>query len=152
MKQTSQSQHQFFTKKFSLPNMLSGNREQPTNIMSAPNIGSDGWDGSAYREDEFMSASVTRCIQGTKWNNVRAICANLRGSTVGCEISDKYITGSQNLVRLIVFEDGVQWVIRLPLDVVEHRWAADTADRIENEVATYKFLRYVIQSTSDYEN
>ena len=109
--------------------------------MYTPIIGSDSWDGNTYEKDDIMHSSVMRCIRGTKWDNVRAICAKLRGSTVGCEISDKYITGSQNLVRLIVFEDGVQWVIRIPLDAVDHRWAADTTDRVENEVSTYKFLR-----------
>ena len=49
--------------------------------------------------------------------------------------------GSQNFVRPIKFDDGVKWVIRIPLDARDVRWAATMAERMASEVATYKYLR-----------
>ena len=109
--------------------------------MSTPNIGSDSWDASIYDESDFRTNAVRRCIALTKWDTVREMCEKLRGSTVQCEVNDKFTTGTQNLVRLIVFEDGVKWIIRMPIDTGEERWAASKTERIEIEVATYKYLR-----------
>lgn len=104
--------------------------------MANPIIGSDGWDGDA----ENMSDSMKRCIDDTNWGSVLKTCELLRGG-VGCVVGVRYSWGSQNVVKLIEFKDGVKWVIRIPLGDTESLWAASIPQRIENEVATYKYLK-----------
>ena len=102
--------------------------------MAHPIIGSDGWDSDA-------EGSAKRAISGRKWEqSVLTLCKSLRGG-VGCTVGLKYRMGTQNIVKLIEFEDGEKWVIRIPLGDDDAVWAASISQRIENEVATYNYLK-----------
>ncbi|MCJ1244681.1 hypothetical protein MMC30_001880 [Trapelia coarctata] len=107
--------------------------------MAPQAVGSDGW-METFDHPENGYQSAIRCMTNTNWDNVVKMCSGLRGG-VCCDVAIKFTMGSQNFVRLIQFEDGVKWVIRIPLDDKDPRWAADTANRMKNEVATYKYLK-----------
>ena len=50
--------------------------------------------------------------------NIRAlvdICMTKRENAVGCTISERFTCGTENVLKEIVFEDGVIWVARLPI-------------------------------------
>jgi len=108
--------------------------------MAPQILGSDGWMDTFDHPKDDIQQSAMRCVQNTNWDHVAAMCSGLRGG-MRCAIAAKFTMGSQNFVRLIQFEDGDKWVIRIPLDVKDLRWAADTAERMSNEIATYQYLK-----------
>ena len=111
--------------------------------MAVKSIGSDNWRGVEILEDYEESPRgdrMRRCIKDTRWDNLAARCSELRQG-VRCTISEKFSYGTQNLVKLVRFEDGVKWVARVALEDVDDRLAASVEDRMRSEVATYQFLK-----------
>lgn len=106
-------------------------------------IGGDAWRGAELLEDGVSLAvveRVQRCINNTEWNNLLAECSELREG-ISCTISQKFSFGTQNLVRLVTFEDDVKWVARVSLEDGDDRMAASLEDQMNSQIATYKFLR-----------
>ncbi len=106
-------------------------------------IGSDAWLGAELLEDGVslaVSARVWRCMNETQWEYLLADCSKVRGG-INCTISQKFSFGTQNLVRLVKFEDDVKWVARVSLEDGDDRMAASLEDQMNSQIATYKFLR-----------
>ena len=111
--------------------------------IATMSIGSDTWQGGELLEDGVRPAidgGVRRCINDTRWDNLLAICSELREG-ISCKMSQKFDFGTQNLVRLVHFEDDVKWVARVALEDVDERMAASLEDQMNSQVATYKFLK-----------
>ncbi|SLM39289.1 Protein kinase-like domain [Lasallia pustulata] len=82
-------------------------------------------------------------MKNTNWHNVTEMCSSLR-QNLSCKVGESFTTGSQNLVRLVEFEDGVKWVARIWMGDGEEkdmRMAASAEKIMENQVATYRYLR-----------
>ncbi len=114
-------------------------------MSTLPVIGSDGWTGAAEFNDEAVERA-TKCDQSTKWMNVVALCSSLRDG-MSCKIGEKFSVGTQNLVKLVEFEDGTKWIARIPMRQEDDRRATDPETSLRSEIATYKFLKYVRIST-----
>ena len=72
-------------------------------------------------------------------------CQSLRPN-LGCRLSTTSpSSGTEHAIRLVEFDDGVQWATRLPtkryIKGMEGRIVADWETRVKSEVATHKFLR-----------
>ena len=110
--------------------------------MATFKIGSDGWRDSTHLDKESeLEESVQRCLAHTNWSRLAALCSELRDRK-GCTLSEKFSIGTENLVKLVEFEDGVKWVARVSLQDEDYRYKANAADVMKNEVANYKYLRY----------
>ena len=89
---------------------------------------------------KLVCESETRCNNNTNWDNITTLCSTLR-TKVSCVVSKRLPRTGQYLVRLIEFEDGVRWVVHIPLDYTGPGSTASMTDRIMQKVATYKFLK-----------
>ena len=63
----------------------------------------------------------------------------LKTHDLSCEIASKPMFGSNNLVYIIQFSDGVKWVVRLPRHGC--RFAILDATKMESEYATMELIR-----------
>jgi hypothetical protein len=120
--------------------------EGPTHLGSASWIGVDEYDPG----DRFYERA-TKFFAAVKWDVLASVSSDLRNS-VPCQFSEKYSIGHFNMVRRIVFADGVSWVARLRLPQLEaifgDRELLDVARTIKVEVASMNFLRYVMSGNS----
>lgn len=110
--------------------------------MAVVSVGSDKWRGLELLDtmQSFFDERVRRCIDSTRWDNLLTICSNLREG-VSCSISEKFTFGTQNLVKLVQFEDDVKWVARVALEDADERMAVTLEDQMNGQIATYKFLK-----------
>ena len=110
--------------------------------MAVVSVGSDKWHGMEFLEDEnpYVCEKLRRCINDTRWDSLVARCSELRQG-IGCTISDKFSYGTQNMVKLVQFEDGAQWVARVALEDVDDRMATSLEDQINSQISTYRYLR-----------
>ena len=111
-----------------------------TALGSASWIGADEYDG-----DEFYERAIA-FFAAVKWDELVSISSRLRHG-ISCQLGEKYSIGHFNMVRQVVFADGISWVARLrlpPLDAVfGRRERLDSASILKSEVASMKFLKYV---------
>ena len=111
--------------------------------MALATVGSDTWqDASQVITASPRGKLIANCIKTVKWESLLMLCSNLREGT-GCKISEKFSVGSHNLVKLVDFDDGVKWVARISLQVIDDFMTASVEERMDREVTIYKFLKYV---------
>lgn len=74
-------------------------------------------------------------------------CVKLRPG-FSCTLARSSMLGSEHVVKMVVFNDDLKWVVRLPTPVhmnMDHetdRFASDWAARLRSEVATYRLIQY----------
>jgi hypothetical protein len=110
-------------------------------------LGSTSWDGAdAYEAGGEFHQRATAFFAAVKWDQLVSLSSRLRGG-IPCTLEEKFSIGHFNMVRRIVFEDGISWVARLRLPrlgaVTGDRETLDEARTLKVEVASMKFLKYV---------
>jgi hypothetical protein len=93
-----------------------------------------------YREQEQAFAT------SIDWDRVLTKASALQNGQP-CKLSEKYFMGTFNIIRRITFENGRQWVIRLPMDPTLGSgigMQADPASIMQSEVAAMNLVRYVL--------
>lgn len=113
--------------------------------MATPCIGSEGWACATNFYEESETADLVRSsVANSDLNKLVTLCSSLRQS-IGCKISEKFTSGTRNLVRLVQFDDGVKWAARIwmfRLGQDTDEWALASAEKVmESQVATYKYLK-----------
>ena len=114
----------------------------------AVSLGSASWNGAAEYETggEFHERATT-FFAAVKWDVLASLSSSLRNS-IPCEFGEKFSIGHFNMVRQIVFEDGISWVARLRLPLLKaafgSREALDYTSSLKVEIASMRFLKYVI--------
>ncbi|KAK5218482.1 hypothetical protein LTR47_011704 [Exophiala xenobiotica] len=108
-------------------------------------LGSTSWDGAdAYEVGEEFHQRATAFFAAVKWDQLMSLSSRLRDG-VPCNFGEKYSIGHFNMVRRILFEDGISWVARLRLPrlgaVISDRATLDEAKTLKVEVASMKFLK-----------
>src|SRR5579862_913229 len=107
-------------------------------------IGTDGWKG--YSETSYETERLVRDYEKViNWGNATSFCAARRH--VPCRIGPDFVVGSNHLIRIVEFEDGVKWVLKVPLPPLDI-YSVKTSPTprlvaLRSEVATMKFLKYV---------
>lgn len=95
-------------------------------------------------DESEIATQAARCLESTRWDNLITLSSSLRNG-IGCKVSEKYSLGTQNLVKLVEFEDGLKWVARISLLMNDNEVGAEltaSAEKcMENQVATYRYLR-----------
>lgn len=111
---------------------------------SADSLGSAAWIGAgAYDPGDEYHNRATDFMAAVKWDTLKLISSRLRQG-VPCELSDKYSIGHFNLVRRIIFADGVSWVARLRLPELRVASGGDLLDMqsiFRLEIASMKLLK-----------
>jgi hypothetical protein len=108
-------------------------------------VGADLWTSTdmgsvEYREQEQAFAT------SIDWDRVLTKASALQNGQP-CKLSEKYFMGTFNIIRRITFENGRQWVIRLPMDPTLGSgigMQADPASIMQSEVAAMNLVRYVL--------
>lgn len=113
--------------------------------MTIPAIGSDAWQGAElFLEDSEVATRAAQCLENVRWDKLNALCSSLRNG-IGCKVSENYSLGTQNLVKLVEFEDGLKWVARMSLLMHDNEIGAElkasSEKCMENLVATYRYLK-----------
>ena len=102
--------------------------------------------GCRRQSPRGVATQIRDCEASTDWKAVASLCSSLRGGMV-CEISSKTTKGTKRLVKLVEFEDGVQWVACITMKPIHNpddesptpsNW--DTLV-MKTELAAYNFLR-----------
>lgn len=115
----------------------------------ASSIGSSSWIGAdAYEPGGEWHARAMAFLDEIKWHVLVSIASRLRGDTP-CHLDAKFSIGHFNMVRRIVFSDGVSWVARLRLPpLTAESGGGDSLDvarrTLKVEVAGMRFLKYVV--------
>ncbi|UJO21547.1 uncharacterized protein CLAFUR5_09298 [Fulvia fulva] len=114
-----------------------------SNIMAS--IGSESWIGPGnYEEGGRFHTIVEELVKSVNWDALLVIASRLRDGT-SCKLSGKYSCGHFNVVRKLEFSDGVDWIarVRLPLleGMSEEREALGAEKSMEVEIATMKYLK-----------
>ena len=108
-------------------------------LVTQVNFGPKGWTSNEECRSLY-SISVARCNNNTDWYEVMNMCSKLRKG-IPCIVSSSFTVGWQYLSKLIDFNDGVRWVIHVPLDYTGPGSTACITDRMSRKVSTYKFLK-----------
>lgn len=114
----------------------------------AASLGSASWTGADnYEVGGEFHERATAFFAAVKWDVLASASSSLRNG-IPCAFGERFSIGNFNLVRQIVFEDGVRWVARLRLPelkaVFGGREALDIASTLKIEISTMKFFRCVI--------
>jgi hypothetical protein len=112
-------------------------------------LGSGNWVGlEQIDEDDELYDRTTAFIGAIKWQALTSLATRMRA--VDCQLSEKYSVGHFNLVRRLQFTDGVSWIARLRLpdlpSMFGQREALNAEECMRIEIATMKYLRYVINA------
>ena len=113
--------------------------------MAVPSIGSEGWKCATNLYEEGDLAKLVRSsVENTDLDKLVTLCSSLRPG-ISCKISDKFTSGTRNLVRLVEFDDGVKWAARiwmLRYGQETDEWTLASAEKVmESQLATYKYLK-----------
>ncbi|MCJ1244536.1 hypothetical protein MMC30_001734 [Trapelia coarctata] len=108
-------------------------------------LGSDSWNGAdAYVVGDEFHERATTFFAAVKWDVLASLSSSLRNG-IPCDFGERFSIGHFNLVRQIVFADGVSWVARLRLPqlkaVFSNLEALDNASVLKVEIASMKFLK-----------
>ncbi|KAI9761634.1 MAG: hypothetical protein M4579_000868 [Chaenotheca gracillima] len=108
-------------------------------LASASWVGADGYEvGGQFHE------RATSFFAAVKWDVLVSLSSSFRNG-ISCEIGEKFSIGHFNMVRQIVFADGVRWVARVRLPKMEavfgERELLEDANILRVEVASMKFLK-----------
>ena len=108
-------------------------------------LGSDSWIGvDATLSDDTFHQRASMFIAAVKWDALLSISSQVRHG-IPCKLSDEFSVGHSNMVRRIVFDDQVSWIVRLRMppisDVPADREAASVARIMQVELAGMKFLK-----------
>lgn len=110
-------------------------------------IGSDSWLGAdIYQPDDELGAQVVKFFNSVKWD-VLASVASKRREGLRCKYTEKFSIGHFNMVRRLIFDDGVSWVarVRLPADASHANLELyDDQRAFEVELASMLYFKYVI--------
>ncbi|KAH6624160.1 hypothetical protein B0J18DRAFT_409649 [Chaetomium sp. MPI-SDFR-AT-0129] len=111
----------------------------------AGSLGSASWIGAdAYEPGDEFHERATTFLAAVKWDVVASISSSLRNG-ISCKFAENFSIGHFNMVRRIVFADGVSWVARVRLPqlkaVFGDREALEVASILRVEVASMKFLK-----------
>lgn len=124
--------------------------ENVTGRQVPRSLGSDAWRG--VRECDSSSAIYQRAVdtlQYVQWDVLLRRCTRLRNG-IACQLEERYSAGNFKLVRRITFEDRQSWVVKVrmpPLDWQYDTESMDEAKQIASEVATLKYLKYVLNDS-----
>lgn len=111
-------------------------------------LGSASWNGVDRYEvgDESYERAIA-FLAMVKWDVLASLSSNLRNG-IPCKFRENFSMGHFNMVRHLVFEDGINWVARLKMPGLESafgcRDALNNASILEVEVASMRFFRYAI--------
>ena len=97
---------------------------------------SANWDGLERlnsKPDSFVSRRVQNTLLRINLEALSNLATSLREGQE-CRISDQFTFGTENLVREIVFDDGVLWIARFSFAFV-------SPQLIESEVVTMRFVK-----------
>lgn len=95
---------------------------------------SDSWSGfDGYSEVHWILPPVRKLLDKIDLDALRGLGTSLRGG-VTCSISPQFTFGTENLVRELVFVDGIVWIARLGL-FYEHPAI------ISNDVVTMRYVK-----------
>jgi hypothetical protein len=104
-----------------------------------PTLGSTSWDGAdAYEVGGELHQRATTFFTAIKWDQLISLSSRLREG-IPCSFGEKFSIGHFNMVRRIVFADGVSWVARLRLPRLASlgdREALDDASILKAESVT----------------
>lgn len=119
---------------------------------SVPLLGSALWVGiNAYGVDDEVSRrhreQATAFFAAVKWDMLECIPSFHRNG-IPCRFEDNFALGHFNMVRRMIFEDGISWVARLRLPILapdlHHREALRIARTLQTEISSMRFIKYVI--------
>lgn len=110
-------------------------------------LGSASWIGAnAYEPGGEFHERATEFLAAVKWDALTSISSGLR-SGIPCNFGENFSIGHFNMVRRIVFADGISWVARVRLPqlntVFGDREVLDVASTLKVEIASMEFLKYV---------
>lgn len=89
---------------------------------------------------------ATTFFTAIKWDSLLSLSSRHRKG-IPCSFGEKFSIGHFNMVRRIVFADGVSWVVRLRLPRLASlgdREALDETSILKAEIASMKFLKCVV--------
>ncbi|KAH8745123.1 hypothetical protein F5883DRAFT_268911 [Diaporthe sp. PMI_573] len=108
-------------------------------------LGSASWIGAnAYEPGGEFHERATEFLAAVKWDALTSISSGLR-SGIPCNFGENFSIGHFNMVRRIVFADGISWVARVRLPqlntVFGDREVLDVASTLKVEIASMEFLK-----------
>ncbi|POR32133.1 Uncharacterized protein TPAR_07635 [Tolypocladium paradoxum] len=108
-------------------------------------LGSATWLGAdVYEPGDVLYERATRFFASVNWDALASISSSLRDGTP-CHLGDRFSIGTFNMVRHIVFADGVSWVARLrmppPKEILGDRSKLDIATTLGLEIASMRFFK-----------
>jgi hypothetical protein len=121
---------------------------KPVMVVEEPDdsLGSASWIGAeAYEPEGEFHERATRFLAAVNWVVLASISSGLRNG-IHCKVGDLFSIGHFNMVRRIVFADGISWVARVKLPQLEvgsvdSKTFDQVASTLEVEVASMKFLK-----------
>src|SRR6266480_1484877 len=133
--------------------LISTNMSDSTEMSSTKDAnaaaarGSASWLGAdEYDVGDELHKRTTAFFKAVNWGVLASRSSDLR-SGIPCDFGKKYSIGHFNMVRHILFADGVSWVARLRLPPLKEKFgnreALSDTRVLRVEDAYMKFLKYV---------
>lgn len=117
-------------------------------------LGSESWLDAEDNEDgSELHTRATTFFAAIKWDTLTSLASRMRDG-IACQLSDKFSLGHFNLVRRVIFADGISWIVRLRLPELQsffgNREALSGQEAMKIEIATMHYLRYGMKSTCPF--
>ena len=106
----------------------------------------DGWcpDFNHLDLKIFPDRQIKYLKENIKWSVLEEWCSELRPGHHSCQLEDYWNRGSLSMVRRVRFDDGVQWVIKMPF---EEEKAEEQEDKEDDDCLNVGFTE-ALQITS----
>ena len=105
----------------------------PSDMVRLPSDTWTGFDVWGNDPDHWIVKKISLFLCSLDVNALQQIGTSRRGSR-HCTISDRFACGSENILKELVFEDGVVWVARIPLE-------QQAPEVIRSEVTTMCYVK-----------
>lgn len=118
------------------------------NQTSSSVLGSESWTGvDKHASGDEQHQRAMALLTTVNWNLLLSISSSLRNG-LSCTFAEKFSVGHFNLVRRIIFADGVSWIARVKMPVLKNelrnKEILESPRFLTSEVATMRFIKYVV--------
>ena len=113
----------------------------------------------AYQDDEFirqfgavlaqlnidnivlLAASVRQDMQARQVPEAKNLPVSVETPAIGCKVFSEPLRGSYNLAYRVLFDDGLEWILKVPANGSRARWDNLAADALTSEALTMKLIK-----------
>ena len=89
----------------------------------------------------LLAASVRQDMQARYIQQITDLPVSVDNPAIGCRVFSEPLRGSYNLAYRVLFDDGVEWILKVPANGSRARFDRLAADALASEALTMKMIK-----------